>query len=224
MWKPRVLHSRFAAGLGGSSARFAGEILARRAPAPDSGLYPEAWLVFREEEEREAAQAAGEVRLTQITLRLALQLSEYFTAPVREERTVMELTSLRQTLRTCLTALETRDRETCREVRTLMALSREERGEEPSASTAVRERSGSGRPCGSGSRSALPGWSGWSAGRRRGRSFPVPRPSSGPEGRGRSRGESRAGRSGRSPLRERRRRPPPRPSCGGGPRPTPRGP
>ena len=140
MWKLRVLHSRFAAGLGGNSARFAGEILARRAPAPDSGLYPEAWLVFREEEERAAEQVAGEVRLTQITLRLALQLSEYFTASVRQERTVMEVASLRQTLRTCLTALETRDRETCREVRTLMALSREEKGAEPSASAAVRER------------------------------------------------------------------------------------
>ena len=140
MWKLRVLHSRFAAGLGGNSARFAGEILARRAPAPDSGLYPEAWLVFREEEERAAEQVAGEVRLTQITLRLALQLSEYFTASVRQERTVMEVASLRQTLRTCLTALETRDRETCREVRTLMALSREEKGAEPSASAVVRER------------------------------------------------------------------------------------
>ncbi len=140
MWKPRVLRSRFAAGLGGNSARFAGEILARRAPTPDSGLYPEAWLVFREEEEREAVQAAGEMRLTQITLRLALQLSEYFTAPTREERTVMEVASLRRTLRTCLTALETRDRETCREVRTLMALSREEKREEPPAPAAVRER------------------------------------------------------------------------------------
>lgn len=140
MWKLRVLHSRFAAGLGGNSARFAGEILARRAPAPDSGLYPEAWLVFREEEERAAEQVAGEVRLTQITLRLALQLSEYFTASVRQERTVMEVASLRQTLRTCLTALETRDRETCREVRTLMALSWEEKGAEPSASAVVRER------------------------------------------------------------------------------------
>ena len=121
MWKPRVLRPRPRLRLGEGAARFASEILARHGPSPDSQRYPEAWLVLREEEEREAVQAAGDLRLTQLTLRLALQLNEYFTSQHREERTVMEVTSLRETLRTCLTALESRDRETCREVRLLTA-------------------------------------------------------------------------------------------------------
>lgn len=122
MRKPHVLRPQVYPSLGKSSARFATEILARYAPDPDSQLYPEAWLVFREEEEREREQAAGTLQLTQLTIRLALQLVESFSAGVREERTIMEENSLRETLRTCLTALESRDRETCQELRQLTRL------------------------------------------------------------------------------------------------------
>lgn len=140
MWKPRVLLPRTGPALGRGAAGFAGEILRRHGPPPDSERYPEAWLVFREEEEREAAQAAGETRLTQLTLRLALQLNESFTLSGREEHTAMEVNSLRETLRTCLTALESRDRLLCREVRTLLRLAPGQREEVRKERETLRER------------------------------------------------------------------------------------
>ena len=146
MWKPRVLPVRARPSLGGGAARFAAEIRARFGPPPDSQLYPEAWLVFREQEEREEEQAVSEIHLTQLTLRLALQLNEYFTAVHRDVWGKMEVQSLRETLHTCLTALESRDRETCREVRLLLSLSQQDKGaEEPRPANSqtmetVRER------------------------------------------------------------------------------------
>lgn len=146
MWKPRVLPVPSRPRLGGGAARFAAEIRARFGPSPDSRLYPEAWLVFREQEEREQEQAAAELHLTQLTLRLALQLHAYFSTVRQEADSPMEVQSLRETLRTCLTALESRDRETCREVRLLLRQTGERGGEEPDsppqagAPETIRER------------------------------------------------------------------------------------
>ena len=124
MWTPRVLRPLLQPRLGGGAASFARAVLARHGPVSDSQRYPDAWLVFREAEERAAAQTVSETRLTQLTLRLALQLNEYYAAaPGREPPPAMEGAALRETLRVCLTALERRDRETCREVRLLTGLS-----------------------------------------------------------------------------------------------------
>ena len=120
MLEPHVLLPPVRPRLGAGAARFAAGLLARHDPAAEGGPYPDAWLVFREAEERETLQTAQEVQLTQLTLRLVLQLSAYFSGPERKAPPVMEFNSLRQSLTTCLTALEGRDRETCREVRLLL--------------------------------------------------------------------------------------------------------
>ena len=148
MWKPRVLRSRFQTKPGGEAAAFAAAVLARHSLRPEDGAYPPTWLVLRQEEERAEIQQLSEIRLTQLTLRLALQLSEYFSAPAPAAQPSMEAGSLRESLRTCLTALESRERELCREVRLLLAGAAPREGEEkagrPAApgveSAALRER------------------------------------------------------------------------------------
>lgn len=104
----------------GGAARFARSILERFGRTGEE-LYPEAWLVFREEEEREAVQEEGDLRLTELTLRLALQFSSFWSLPARAEAPApMERQTVTRSLTNCLTALETRDRETCREVREIL--------------------------------------------------------------------------------------------------------
>ncbi|MEG0780359.1 MAG: hypothetical protein RR426_07110, partial [Oscillospiraceae bacterium] len=107
-------------GIGRLSAGFADALLARYGLLSGGDLYPDALLVFREAEEREAAQTAGDVQLTQLTLRLALQLSEYVSVTGGQPPSPMELHSLSRSLTTCLTTLERRDTATCREIRLLL--------------------------------------------------------------------------------------------------------
>ena len=80
-------------------------------------LYPDAPLVFREAEEQQV-QSAGEVHLTQFTLRLLIQLSEVI-ASVRTPAVTMEIRSLQNCVSHCLTALEVQNRNSSRELRTL---------------------------------------------------------------------------------------------------------
>jgi hypothetical protein len=82
------------------------------------GLYPDAPLVFLEAEEDRQLPPAGEVHLTQFTLRLLIQLSETIAAG-RTPAAAMEQNSLDDSIRHCLTALETQNRESCRELQTL---------------------------------------------------------------------------------------------------------
>jgi hypothetical protein len=82
------------------------------------GLYPDAPLVFLEAEEDRQLPPAGEVHLTQFTLRLLIQLSETIAAG-RTPAAAMEQSSLDDSIRHCLTALETQNRESCRELQTL---------------------------------------------------------------------------------------------------------
>jgi hypothetical protein len=82
------------------------------------GLYPDAPLVFLEAEEDRQLPPAGEVHLTQLTLRLLIQLSETIAAG-RTPAAAMEQNSLDDSIRHCLTALETQNRESCRELQTL---------------------------------------------------------------------------------------------------------
>ena len=148
MWKPRVLRSRFQTKPGGEAAAFAAAVLARHSLRPEDGAYPPPGWCFRQEEEQAEIQQLSEIRLTQLTLRLALQLSEYFSPPAPAAQPSMEAGSLRQSLRTCLTALESRERELCREVRLLLAGAAPREGEEkagrPAApgveNAALRER------------------------------------------------------------------------------------
>ena len=93
----------------GRSAGFAAEVFARHATSRDT--YPEALLVFLEPREQEIRQQTEEVHLTQLTLRLALQLCEVVQLAGEGKSLSMEVTSLHQSLTTCLTALETRSRE-----------------------------------------------------------------------------------------------------------------
>ena len=59
----------------GAAAAFSQTIRGRYQPG-GGDLYPDAWLVLREEEEAQQTQSAGDVNLTQFTLRLLIQLSE----------------------------------------------------------------------------------------------------------------------------------------------------
>ena len=103
----------------GRSAGFAAEVFARHATSRDT--YPESLLVFLEPPEQEIRQQTEEIHLTQLTLRLALQLCEVVQFSGEEKSFSMEVTSLHQSLTTCLTALETRSRETVREIRQLVS-------------------------------------------------------------------------------------------------------
>ena len=103
----------------GRSAGFAAEVFARHVTSRDT--YPEALLVFLEPPEQEIRQQTEEVHLTQLTLRLALQLCEVVQLSGEGKSLSMEVTSLHQSLTTCLTALETRSRETVREIRQLVS-------------------------------------------------------------------------------------------------------
>ena len=103
----------------GRSAGFAAEVFARHVTSRDT--YPEALLVFLEPPEQEIRQQTEEVHLTQLTLRLALQLCEVVQLAGEGKSLSMEVTSLHQSLTTCLTALETRSRETVREIRQLVS-------------------------------------------------------------------------------------------------------
>ena len=103
----------------GRSAGFAAEVFARHATSRDT--YPEALLVFLEPPEQEIRQQTEEIHLTQLTLRLALQLCEVVQLAGEGKSLFMEVTSLHQSLTTCLTALETRSRETVREIRQLVS-------------------------------------------------------------------------------------------------------
>lgn len=112
----RIVSRNFAL-RGGNSIRFANEILARHTTAENEGDYPEAWLVLREEEQREYLEAAGDVKLTQLTLKLVLQISEFLSEP--EKSSSMERESLRHLLTHCMTAIETRSRAEFQEIRVL---------------------------------------------------------------------------------------------------------
>ena len=103
----------------GRSAGFAAEVFARHVTSRDT--YPEALLVFLEPPEQEIRQQTEEIHLTQLTLRLALQLCEVVQLAGEGKSLFMEVTSLHQSLTTCLTALETRSRETVREIRQLVS-------------------------------------------------------------------------------------------------------
>lgn len=93
--------------------------------------YPDAWLVFREAEEQAETQYAQTAQLTQITLRLLLQLSK--TDYIANSSTAAE--SLYRSVSTCLTILKAQDWKTFRELRTLLERVR-------TAETAWREKSG----------------------------------------------------------------------------------
>lgn len=101
----------------GAAAAFSQTIRGRYQPG-GGDLYPDAWLVLREEEEAQQTQSAGDVNLTQFTLRLLIQLSETM-AVSKTETSAMEIRTLQNSISTCLTALESRDREQFREIRTL---------------------------------------------------------------------------------------------------------
>lgn len=92
-------------------------VLARHVPTALDGLYPESWLEYRKDAEAQQIQQIEEVRLTQLTLKLGLELSEYFLTNVEKNQTVMQVNSMYRTLMTCLTALETHNRELTREIR-----------------------------------------------------------------------------------------------------------
>ena len=94
----------------------ANSVLARHIPGSLDALYPEAWLEHRMDSEEQVIRETEEVHLTQLTLKLALELSQYFLTQGERSQT-MQITSLSQTLTTCLTALETQNRELTKELR-----------------------------------------------------------------------------------------------------------
>ena len=94
----------------------ANSVLARHIPGSLDALYPEAWLEHRMDSEEQVIRETEEVRLTQLTLKLALELSQYFLTQGERSQT-MQITSLSQTLTSCLTALETQNRELTKELR-----------------------------------------------------------------------------------------------------------
>lgn len=96
-------------------------VLARYIPDALDGLYPESWLEHRKGAEEQALQQNQEVQLTQLTLKLGLELSEYFLSNKENHQTVMQVNSIYHTLMTCLTALETHNRELTREIRHQLA-------------------------------------------------------------------------------------------------------
>ncbi len=99
---------------------FARRVLARHGMGSAEERYPQMPLVFREEPEAEAAQAVTDVKLTQLTMKLILQLSEYHIVQKHEQVSktdTMGYRVLMQSLNTCLNTLQLRDRETSRELR-----------------------------------------------------------------------------------------------------------
>lgn len=103
-------------GLSVTGDLLANSVLVRHVPGSLEALYPEAWLEHRMDSEEQAAQQTEEIRLTQLTLKLALELSQYFLTEA-EKPQIMQTTSISQTLMTCLTALETQNRALTRELR-----------------------------------------------------------------------------------------------------------
>jgi|GEM_PF-6901842 len=121
------------------AAAFSRTIREQWGAGDESGLYPEASLVFREEDQPAEAQAAADLHLTQFTLRLLIQLSETVNL-TRTSAVTMELHSLQRSVASCLTALETRNRESCRELRTLLVrLSAASPQEKPGNRSAAEE-------------------------------------------------------------------------------------
>ncbi len=118
--------------LGGLGAMaFSRGILAQYGLDTGADRYPLAQLVLREEQGQEQAQQMQQVQLTQMTLKLILQLNEYHLTQqtVRQnpaQTGTMEYRVMMESLKHCLATLQIRDRETGRalgeRVQTIMAL------------------------------------------------------------------------------------------------------